>query len=201
MKRRNFIKVGAVGLASPMLLAGNKEMKVNTNNPIVISTWLHGIPANEASIEVLKKNGSALDAVEAGVRVTEADAENQSVGLGGRPDSEGNVTLDACIMDSDGNAGAVGFLQNIKHPISVARKVMEETDHVMLAGKGALKFALSKGLKRENLLTEASRRGWLEWQKIIVSKILGVRMMIMIPLPRWHKIMMEIYQERVRQAD
>ena len=165
MKRRNFIKAGAVGLASPMLLAGNKEMKVNTNNPIVISTWLHGIPANEASIEVLKKNGSALDAVEAGVRVTEADAENQSVGLGGRPDSEGNVTLDACIMDSDGNAGAVGFLQNIKHPISVARKVMEETDHVMLAGKGALKFALSKGFKRENLLTEASRRGWLEWQK------------------------------------
>ena len=148
-----------------MLLAGNKEMKVNTNNPIVISTWLHGIPANEASIEVLKKNGSALDAVEAGVRVTEADAENQSVGLGGRPDSEGNVTLDACIMDSDGNAGSVGFLQNIKHPISVARKVMEETDHVMLAGKGALKFALSKGFKRENLLTEASRRGWLEWQK------------------------------------
>jgi len=165
MKRRNFIKAGAVGLASPMLLAGNKEMKVNTNNPIVISTWLHGIPANEASIEVLKKNGSALDAVESGVRVTEADAENQSVGLGGRPDSEGNVTLDACIMDSDGNAGAVGFLQNIKHPISVARKVMEETDHVMLAGKGALKFALSKGFKRENLLTEASRRGWLEWQK------------------------------------
>ena len=152
-------------MASPMLLAGNKEMKVNTNNPIVISTWLHGIPANEASIKVLKKNGSALDAVEAGVRVTEADAENQSVGLGGRPDSEGNVTLDACIMDSDGNAGAVGFLQNIKHPISVARKVMEETDHVMLAGKGALKFALSKGFKRENLLTEASRRGWLEWQK------------------------------------
>lgn len=165
MKRRNFIKAGAIGLASPMLLAGNKEMKVNTNNPIVISTWLHGIPANQASIEVLKKNGSALDAVEAGVRVTEADAENQSVGLGGRPDSEGNVTLDACIMDSDGNAGAVGFLQNIKHPISVARKVMEETDHVMLAGKGALKFALSKGFKRENLLTEASRRGWLEWQK------------------------------------
>jgi len=165
MKRRNFIKAGAIGLASPVLLAGKKEMRINKNNPIVISTWLHGIPANEASIEVLNKNGSALDAVEAGVRVTEADPENQSVGLGGRPDSEGNVTLDACIMDSEGNAGAVGFLENIKHPISVARKVMEETDHVMLAGKGALKFALSKGFKRENLLTEASRRGWLEWKK------------------------------------
>ena len=165
MKRRNFIKVGAAGLASPILLAVNKDMKVNKNNPIVISTWSHGIPANEASIKVLEKNGSALDAVEAGVRVTEADAENQSVGLGGRPDSEGNVTLDACIMDSDGNAGSVGFLQNIKHPISVARKVMEETDHVMLAGKGALKFALKNGFKRENLLTEESRKGWLEWKK------------------------------------
>jgi len=165
MKRRNFIKVGAAGLASPILLAGNKDMKVNKNNPIVISTWSHGIPANEASIKILENNGSALDAVEEGVRVTEADAENQSVGLGGRPDSEGNVTLDACIMDSDGNAGSVGFLQNIKHPISVARKVMEETDHVMLAGKGALKFALKNGFKRENLLTEESRKGWLEWKK------------------------------------
>jgi isoaspartyl peptidase/L-asparaginase-like protein (Ntn-hydrolase superfamily) len=165
MKRRNFIKAGAVGLASPILLAGKKKIKVNKNNPIVISTWLHGIPANEASFKILNKNGSALDAVEAGVRIAEADAENQSVGLGGRPDSEGNVTLDACIMDSNGNAGAVGFLENIKHPISVARKVMEETDHVMLAGKGALKFALSNGFKSENLLTEASRKGWLEWKK------------------------------------
>ena len=165
MKRRNFIKAGAVGLASPILLAGKKKMKLNKNNPIVVSTWLHGISANEASIKVLKKNGSALDAVEAGVRVTEADAENQSVGLGGRPDSEGNVTLDACIMDSDGNAGSVAFLQNIKHPISVARKVMEKTDHVMLAGKGAFEFALKNGFKKENLLTEQSRKGWLEWKK------------------------------------
>ena len=165
MKRRNFIKAGAVGLASPILLAGKKKMKVNKNNPIVVSTWLHGISANEASIKVLKKNGSALDAVEAGVRVTEADAENQSVGLGGRPDNEGNVTLDACIMDSDGNAGSVAFLQNIKHPISVARKVMEKTDHVMLAGKGAFEFALKNGFKKENLLTEQSRKGWLEWKK------------------------------------
>lgn len=85
--------------------------------------------------------------------------------MGGRPDSEGNVTLDACIMDSDGNAGSVAFLQNIKHPISVARKVMEKTDHVMLAGKGALKFALENGFKKENLLTEQSRKEWLEWKK------------------------------------
>ena len=142
MKRRNFFKVGAVGLASPVILSHREKMKTNTNNPIVLSTWSHGIPANKVSMKILKKNGSALDAVEAGVQVTEADAENQSVGLGGRPDREGKVTLDACIMDSDGNAGAVAFLQNIKHPISVARKVMEKTDHVMLAGKGALKFEM-----------------------------------------------------------
>ena len=165
MKRRNFFKAGAVGLVSPAILSHKEKMKTNTNNPIVLSTWSHGIPANEVSMKILKKNGSALDAVEAGVQVTEADAENQSVGLGGRPDREGNVTLDACIMDSDGNAGAVAFLQNIKHPISVARKVMEKTDHVMLAGKGALKFALENGFKEENLLTEKSKKGWLEWKK------------------------------------
>jgi len=165
MKRRNFIKAGVAGLATPIFLSENKNMKTNKNNPIVISTWNHGMAANEASIEVLGKNGSALDAVEQGVRVTEADAENQSVGLGGRPDSEGNVTLDACIMDSNGNAGAVGFLQNIKHPISVARKVMEKTDHVMLAGNGALKFALENGFSEEDLLTEKSKKGWLEWKK------------------------------------
>ena len=119
MKRRNFIKAGVAGIATPIFLSENNNMKRNKNNPIVISTWNHGMAANEASIKVLEQNGSALDAVEQGVRVTEADAENQSVGLGGRPDSEGNVTLDACIMDSNGNAGAVGFLQNIKHPISV----------------------------------------------------------------------------------
>ena len=165
MKRRNFIKAGVAGIATPIFLSENKFMKRNKNNPIVISTWNHGMAANEASIEVLEKNGSALDAVEQGVRVTEADSENQSVGLGGRPDSEGNVTLDACIMDSNGNAGAVGFLQSIMHPISVARKVMENTDHVMLAGKGALKFALENGFSKEDLLTEKSKKGWLEWKK------------------------------------
>ena len=165
MKRRNFIKAGVAGIATPIFLSENNNMKRNKNNPIVISTWNHGVAANEASIKVLKQNGSALDAVEQGVRVTEADAENQSVGLGGRPDSEGNVTLDACIMDSNGNAGAVGFLQNIKHPISVARKVMEKTDHVMLAGKGALKFAIENGFSEEDLLTEKSKKGWLECKK------------------------------------
>ena len=164
MKRRNFIKVGVAGIATPIFLSENNNMKRNKNNPIVISTWNHGMAANEASIKVLEQNGSALDAVEQGVRVTEADAENQSVGLGGRPDSEGNVTLDACIMDKNSNCGSVSYLQNIKHPISVARHVMEDTPHVMLSGSGALDFAISKGFKQENLLTEASKNDWIKWK-------------------------------------
>lgn len=136
-----------------------------TNKPIVISTWDHGMPANEAAWKILSKNGNALDAVEAGVRVPEADPNVRTVGYGGYPDREGKVTLDACIMDKDSNCGAVAFLQHIKHPISVARKVMEDTPHVMLVGKGAYEFALSKGFKKENLLTPASEKDWKNWLK------------------------------------
>ena len=114
---------------------------------------------------VLNDNGTALDAVEAGVRVTEADPSSQSVGLGGRPDQDGHVTLDACIMNSDGNAGSVAFLRDIKHPISVARKVMEQTDHVMLVGEGAKRFALENGFQEENLLTDKSKEEWLQWKR------------------------------------
>ena len=137
----------------------------NNTKPIIISTWIHGIEANAAAMKTLEEGGSVVDAVENGVRVTEADPEGQSVGIGGLPDRDGNVTLDACIMDEKGNAGSVCFLQNIKHPISVARKVMEETPHVLLAGKGALEFAKSQGFEEENLLTEAARKKWEEWKK------------------------------------
>lgn len=112
------------------------------------------------AMDILSQAGTALDAVEAGVKVIEADPEIQSVGLGGMPDKDGNVTCDASIMDSEGNAGAVAYLQNILHPISVARKVMEETDHVLLAGEGALAFARSQGFPEVNLLTEKSRSDW-----------------------------------------
>ena len=133
--------------------------------PLVVSTWSHGIPANAAAWGVLVEGGRALDAVESGVRTAEADPEVTSVGYGGRPDREGHVTLDACIMDQRGNAGAVAFLEGIMHPISVARKVMEDTPHVMLVGEGALRFALEKGFVRENLLTEAAERDWRQWLK------------------------------------
>ena len=135
------------------------------NNPIVISTWDFGIAANAAAWQILKNNGRALDAVEKGVHVPEADAKNTTVGLGGLPDRDGKVTLDACIMDEFGNCGSVAALQHILHPISVARRVMEKTPHVMLVGDGALQFALEQGFKRINLLTAESEKAWKEWLK------------------------------------
>ena len=111
----------------------------------------------------MEKGGSALDAVEAGVRVPEADPDNLSVGYGGLPDRDGNVTLDASIMKGNGECGSVTFLQHIKHPVSVARKVMEETPHVMLSGAGALQFALENGFKKENLFTEKAKKAWEKW--------------------------------------
>ena len=135
------------------------------DSPIVISTWDFGIAANAAAWQVLKNKGRALDAVEQGVHVPEADPQNQSVGLGGLPDRDGRVSLDACIMDEFGNCGSVAALEYILHPISVARRVMEKTPHVMLAGDGALQFALEQGFKKENLLTAKSEKAWKEWLK------------------------------------
>lgn len=151
-------------VASNVMIAAD-ELKRNTGNPIVLSTWSHGLPANDAAMKALKRGGSALDAVEAGAKIPEADPESTSVGFGGLPDEQGKVTLDACIMDHTGNAGSVAFIQNIKHPVSVARKVMEDTKHVMLAGDGARQFAVSKGFEEMDLLTNASRKAWEEWKK------------------------------------
>ncbi len=131
--------------------------------PLVIATW-NVKEATAKAWEVLQNNGSALDAVEQGCRVEEANEKGQSVGKGGLPDRDGNVTLDACIMDSAGNCGSVVYLKNITHAVTVARKVMEETPHVMLAGSGAEQYAYELGFKRENLLTEASKKAWEEWK-------------------------------------
>lgn len=171
LNRRNFI--GKSILATAGSLIGIKYSysqkalihKTNKNKPIVISTWNHGLAANKAAWEILSNKGKAIDAVEKGVMITEADADNLSVGLGGLPDREGFVTLDASIMDETGNAGSVSFLQHIVHPISVARLVMEKTPHVMLSGEGALRFALENGFKKENLLTDKAKKAWTEWKK------------------------------------
>ena len=165
MKRRDFLKSGAVGIIVPSVIFGDSNINTNKNNPIILSTHNHGLPANDAAWETLLNGGNAMDAAEAGARVTEADPTITSVGFGGLPDEKGNVTLDACVMDSNGNAGSVAFLQNIKHPVSVARKVMEDTKHVMLVGEGARLFAVSQGFEEMDLLTVESRQAWEEWDK------------------------------------
>ena len=162
--RRKFIQTSTVlaSLASVQkLFAKEKEAR----KPIVISTWDFGVGANVEAWKILSKNGRALDAVEVGVQVPEGDPKETSVGLGGLPDRDGRVTLDACIMDEFANCGSVACLEHIVHPISVARKVMEKTPHVMLVGDGALQFALASGFKKENLLTPESEQAWKDWLK------------------------------------
>ncbi len=172
--RRAFLKFSLLTsaiLASGKSLLANDSRKIPElqptvkDNPIVISTWDFGKEANKAAWKVLVGGGRALDAVEAGVMVPEADPENQTVGLGGRPDRDGRVTLDASIMDENSKCGAVTCLEHIVHAISVARLVMEKSPHVMLAGEGALRFALANGFKKENLLTEKSEQEWKDWLK------------------------------------
>ena len=171
MKRRSFFKaglsLGAISLIEPIkgadLFANSFEG--TTTGPIVLSTWVHGLEANRAAWEVLSKGGSAVDAVEKGVRVTEADLTNRSVGVGGRPDRDGHVTLDACIMDEKSRCGAVAFMEGIAHPISVARAVMESTQHVMLVGEGAEKFAVENGFEQAKMPIPEVKKDWQEWKK------------------------------------
>lgn len=168
--RRTFIKslsltTLSAGMITHWLKASTRKQPTVKGRPVVLSTWNHGLAANEAAWKVLSSGGRALDAVEKGVMVSEADPKVSSVGKGGRPDRDGRVTLDACIMDETGRCGSVAFLEHIVHPISVARLVMEKTPHVMLVGEGALKFALEKGFKKESLLTPESEKAWKEWLK------------------------------------
>ncbi|MFC5045561.1 isoaspartyl peptidase/L-asparaginase family protein [Aquimarina hainanensis] len=175
--RRDFLKKAAIGTLGISTLYGctenkkekseKKEIPQDNDNkgrkPLIIATWNHGLAANEAAWKKLHQGSTGIEAIEAGVRIPEADPAVRSVGYGGYPDREGKVTLDACIMDHRSDCGAVSFLQGIKHPISVAKKVLEDTPHVMLSGEGALQFALSKGFKEENLLTAAAEKDWKEW--------------------------------------
>jgi len=166
--RRQFIHSSALGslallFKDPFSLDA-KDVSI-INSPIVISTWAPNVKANEVAWKILNKGGRSLDAVEKGVQVPEADPTDQSVGYGGLPDRDGKVTLDACIMDENGNCGAVMFLEGIMHPIKVARLVMEKTPHVQLVGDGALRFALSNGFEIENLLTPESEKEWRKWLK------------------------------------
>jgi len=168
LNRRKFLQTSVISSAgvffSKTIFAAGTSNTLK-NSPIVISTWAPNVKANAEAWKILGANGRALDAVEAGVQIPEADPNDQSVGFGGLPDRDGKVTLDACIMDENGNCGAVMFLENIMHPIKVARLVMEKTPHVQLAGEGALQFAIANGFKVENLLTPESEKAWKDWLK------------------------------------
>lgn len=163
--RRSFLKAGASAMMAAPLINSSCTATPGFKGPVVISTWNFGIQANEAAWKVLSVGGRALDAIEAGAHVPEADPTNTTVGIGGAPDREGKVTLDACIMDEKGGCGSVVFLENIMHPISVARMVMEKTPHVMLAGEGARQFAIENGFEAINLLTPESEKAYQEWLK------------------------------------
>lgn len=171
LNRRKLIKLGlagaAIGITDP-LKAGeilSKSESSTPKGPVVISTWNHGIAANTAAWEVLSKGGKVIDAVEKGVMITEADLSNRSVGIGGMPDRDGHVTLDACIMDHESRCGSVAFLEGIAHPISVARAIMDKTQHVMLVGAGAKKYALAQGFKTIKTPIPAVKAEWKKWRK------------------------------------
>lgn len=166
--RRKFIKLSSLSASFTALSASAMAKRALSAKPapvkpIVISTWDFGVAANKEAWRILSKGGRALDAVEAGVKIPEADLKNHSVGRAGYPDRDGHVTLDACIMDEQGNCGAVAAIEDIAHPISVARAVMEKTPHVLLVGDGARQFAIEQGFKAEKLLTPESEKAWKKW--------------------------------------
>lgn len=155
---------GALGLGVATMIAGAVEAAAD--DPVaVLSTWDFGKAANQAALAAFRSGGTALDAVEAGAKVPEADPEVHTVGYGGYPDRDGHVTLDAIIMDEDGRIGAVAALEDVVHAVTVARLVMEKTPHTMLVGEGATRFALDQGMQRTNLLTPAAEKAWRDWLK------------------------------------
>lgn len=181
MNRRSFIKnasytgVGIAAVATGIncngSIANTSEEKVTAqsmenfkNNPIAICTWGF-VKANETAGKALDAGMNALDAAIKGCAVEEENIKNTTVGKGGAPDREGNVTLDACVMDSNGDCGAVVCVENITNVAALARVVMEKTPHVMLAGIGAEELAYKNGFKAERLLTESSANAYREWLK------------------------------------
>lgn len=151
--------------AAPLVAVAGATAAQDRTPDIMVSTWDFGAAANAAGWSARESGGSALDMVEAGGRVAEADESNSSVGLGGLPDRDGRVTLDACVMTWAGDIGAVCALEDVVHAVSVARRVMERTPHTMLVGQGARSFAVDQGFETQNLLTPRAEAAWREWLK------------------------------------
>ena len=173
--RRDFLKTGA-GAGAAALVAGGRgfpagpEGQAGAAGPRVVSSG-NGLRATARAMELLRAGADPLDAVIAGVNIVEDDPEDMSVGYGGLPNEDGVVELDASVMyGPTHSAGAVAALRNIKNPSKVARLVMERTDHVLIVGEGALRFARAHGFKEENLLTEKAREAWLRWKETVSDR-------------------------------
>lgn len=164
LNRRKFLQLST--LSAPLLSVKNAfNNGVAQTKPIVVATWSNGKEVNAEAWKILSTNGRALDAVEAGAIYVE-NTQDCCIGLGGYPDRDGIVTLDACIMDEHANCGSVGAIEQIKHPISVARKIMETTPHIMLVGEGAQQFALENGFKKESKeLSTDAKAAYQQWLK------------------------------------
>ena len=170
ISRRQFVKgSAAAGLAAPAIV-GLKSVRAADPVPVVISS-ANGLRAVESAYNKIKAGMDTLEAIVSGVAIVEDDPEDNSVGYGGLPNEDGVVELDASVMHGpSARCGAVGGLRDVKNPAAVAYQVMKRTDHVMLVGEGALRFALAHGFKRENLLTEKSRMAWLAWKETMSDK-------------------------------
>ncbi|HQZ98120.1 MAG TPA: N(4)-(beta-N-acetylglucosaminyl)-L-asparaginase [Pyrinomonadaceae bacterium] len=165
--RRDFLKSAVASL--PIAAAANSTFGADRSarfaRPLVVSTWDSGMNPNAAAWKILSAKGKAIDAVEAASRNAE-DEPSCCVGLEAYPDRDGFVTLDASIMDHKANCGSVMFVQQIKHPISVARKLMETTKHVVLAGDGATQFAVENGFElMPRKLSDDAEKEWKKWLK------------------------------------
>jgi len=172
--RRGFLKSG-LGLGVTTLAGQVRRatgaLKPQTTARTVAIASANGLRAVEKAMEIIKAEGDPLEAVIAGVNIIEDDPNDMSVGYGGLPNEDGIVELDASVMYGPTHrAGAVAALRNIKNPSKVARLVMERTDHVLLAGQGALRFAKAHGFKEENLLTEKAREMWLKWKETMSER-------------------------------
>ena len=178
--RRHFAGyLSAMAAWSGVSRGGHANFK--NQQPLFIATWNFGLPACIRSLETLTKTESVLDAIEMGIRVAEADPNVDSVGVGGAPNANGVVQLDACIMDgATHRAGSVAGLENFPHPISVARRVMEKTKHVLLVGAGAAEFATEQGFESQVLLTEKQKKKWQDW-KAQQAKAKGPRAELAVP--------------------
>src|SRR5688572_11238679 len=171
MGRRKFIKSATVaGATLAAAKAFAQQAPSGPSKPVVIASG-NGMEATARAMELIQQGRDALDAVIEGVVLVEDDPKDDSVGYGGLPNEDGVVELDASVMHGPtGRGGSVAAIQNIKNPSRVARVVMERSDHVLIVGAGALRFARAHGFKEENLLTEESREAWLKWKENLSDK-------------------------------